>query len=54
MFRNATNQKKISDLINYVHLFKIMHAVLDNYLLFHNHGSILTFKQKDCSDLFAD
>jgi len=31
-----------------------MHAVLHNYLLFHKHGGILTFKQKVCSDLFAD
>lgn len=54
MFRNASNQKKISDLINYVYIFKIMHVVLYNYLLFHKHGVILTFKQKVCSDLRAD
>lgn len=35
MLRNATIPKKISDLIHYVHVFKIMHAVLYNYLLFH-------------------
>lgn len=52
MFRNSTSQEKISD--RYVHILKIMHAVLYNYLLFHKHGGILTFKQKDCSDLFAD
>lgn len=54
MVRNATNLKKISALSHYVHILKIMHAVLYNPLLFHKHGVILTFKEKDCSDLFAD
>lgn len=55
MLRNATNlKKKVSALIHYVHILKIIHVVLNNPLLFHKHGVILTFKQKDCSDLFAD
>lgn len=53
-FRNATNQKKKSDLIHYVDILNIMHTVLYSYLFFHKHGGILIFKQKVCSDLFAD
>lgn len=52
--QKCNKSEKISDLIHYVYIFQIMYIVLYNYLPYHKHGGILTFKQKDCSDLFAD